>query len=101
MADGDHAVMLPGGESFGLEHPFPTGAGLRGGLLLGYEWDPGQMSSLPVFRARCRYLDAANYCQGTHRVFRFPGMGEVPPHERLAPGVVAQLCQGYCCCWPP
>ena len=35
VADGDHAVMLPGGEAFGLEHPFPTGAGLSGGLLLG------------------------------------------------------------------
>ena len=57
------------------------------------------MSSLPVFGARCRYLDAANCCQGTHRAFRFPGMGEVPPYERLAPGVVAQLCRGYSCRW--
>lgn len=55
-----------------------TGAGPGG--LPGARSGPDIKCLLPVFRARCRYLDAANYCQGTHRVFRFPGMGEVPPH---------------------
>lgn len=47
-----------------MEHPFPTGAGLRGGFLPGLGVGPRTNVFLPVFRARCRYLDASTIAKG-------------------------------------
>lgn len=63
--------------------PISTGAGLRGGFSLGQS-----VTGTNVFfqsSARCRYLDA-NYCQGTHRVFRFPHKVKFLPYSWLPCG---------------